>query len=94
MDVQYPGTRRRAPLQAAIAHGGGKIPAGFPSSADDFASKRYDVNELLITHPLATFFRQVSGESMREAGIFDSDILVVPEATKEVARTSAITTQQ
>jgi DNA polymerase V len=34
----------------------GKIPAGFPSPADDFATKRHDLNDLLITHPLATFF--------------------------------------
>ena len=27
------------------------IQAGFPSPADDFAVKRHDLNELLITHP-------------------------------------------
>ena len=32
------------------------IQAGFPSPADDFAIKRHDLTELLITHPQATFF--------------------------------------
>ena len=32
----------------------GKLRAGFPSPADDFAIRRQDLNDLLITHPLAT----------------------------------------
>ena len=39
----------------------GKVAAGFPSPADDFAVHRLDLNELLITHPPATFFWRVSG---------------------------------
>lgn len=34
----------------------GNLRAGFPSPADDFAVKRQDLNDLLITHPLATFY--------------------------------------
>ena len=56
------------------------LPAGFPSPADDFAVKRHDLNELLITHPAATFMWRVSGQSMIEAGIFDGDVLVVNRA--------------
>lgn len=62
----------------------GRLPAGFPSPADDFAEKRQDLNELLITHPLATFFWQVSGRSMEGAGIWDGDILVVNRAINAV----------
>ena len=58
----------------------GKLRAGFPSPADDFAIKRQDLNDLLITHPLATFYWQVSGLSMMEAGIGDGDLLVVNRA--------------
>lgn len=57
-----------------------RLPAGFPSPADDFAVERHDLNELLITHPQATFFWRVSGKSMVEAGIDDGDILVVNRA--------------
>nr|WP_145549814.1 translesion error-prone DNA polymerase V autoproteolytic subunit [Variovorax boronicumulans] len=56
------------------------IPAGFPSPADDYTVKRHDLNELLITHPLATFFWRVSGDSMIDAGIHDGAILVVNRA--------------
>ena len=62
----------------------GKIAAGFPSPADDFAVKRHDLNELLITHPLATFMWQVSGRSMELAGIGDGDVLVVNRALTPV----------
>lgn len=64
----------------------GRIPAGFPSPADDFAIKRQDLNDLLITHPLATFYWQVSGKSMIEAGIDDGDLLVVNRAITPVHR--------
>lgn len=41
---------------------------------------RHDLNELLVTHPAATFLWRVSGQSMIEAGIFDGDVLVVNRA--------------
>jgi DNA polymerase V len=58
----------------------GSVRAGFPSPADDFAIKRHDLNELLITHPMATFFWRARGTSMHQAGIGDGDILVVDRA--------------
>jgi DNA polymerase V len=58
----------------------GAVRAGFPSPADDFSVKRQDLNELLITHPTATFFWRVRGTSMLGAGICDGDILVVNRA--------------
>jgi DNA polymerase V len=58
----------------------GSVRAGFPSPADDFAVKRHDLNELLITHPVATFFWRARGLSMLQAGIGDGDILVVNRA--------------
>ncbi|TWO73438.1 translesion error-prone DNA polymerase V autoproteolytic subunit [Caenimonas sedimenti] len=58
----------------------GTVRAGFPSPADDFAVKRQDLNELLVTHPAATFFWRVRGTSMAGAGIADGDILVVNRA--------------
>lgn len=61
---------------------GDRVCAGFPSPAEDFAVKRVDLTQELITHPQATFLLRVSGESMREAGIFDGDMLVVNKALK------------
>lgn len=61
---------------------GDKVCAGFPSPAEDFAVKRIDLTEILVTHPQATFLLRVSGESMKDAGIFDGDMLVVDKAIK------------
>lgn len=55
----------------------GRIPAGFPSPAEDFEVERLSLLEMLTPHPLTTFLWRVSGTSMVEAGIFDGDILVV-----------------
>lgn len=54
-----------------------KVPAGFPSPADDFIDKKLNLNEYLIQHPAATFFCRVSGHSMKGLGIFDGDLLIV-----------------
>ena len=58
----------------------GYLPAGFPSPAADFVEKRHDLNDLMITHPAATFMWQVSGQSMVDFGLFDKDIVVVNRA--------------
>ncbi|KQP14840.1 LexA family transcriptional regulator [Pseudorhodoferax sp. Leaf267] len=61
---------------------GWPVVAGFPSPAEDFLVQRIDLTQELITHPQATFLLRVSGESMRDAGIFDGDMLVVDKAIK------------
>ena len=45
------------------------VSAGFPSPAEDHIDRKLDLNELLIQHPVATFFVRVAGESMKDAGI-------------------------
>ena len=57
-----------------------RVAAGFPSPADDHAVKRIDLMEQLIKHPQATFLLRVRGESMKDAGIFDNDVLLVDRA--------------
>jgi len=58
------------------------VRAGFPSPAEDFQAKRIDVLERLVKHPHATYSMTVRGESMREVGIFDGDVLLVDRALK------------
>ena len=53
------------------------VAAGFPSPADDFMDTKLDLNTHLIKTPSATFFVRVAGESMKDIGITDGDILVV-----------------
>ena len=61
-----------------------KISAGFPSPADDHIEKQLDLNEHLIKNPSSTFFLRVSGESMKNAGIFPNDILIVDRSLKPI----------
>ncbi len=53
------------------------ISAGFPSPALDFVEVSIDLNKHLIKHPSATFFGRVQGESMKNAGINDGDLLII-----------------
>jgi len=57
-----------------------RVPAGFPSPADDHLDQALDLNEHLIAHPAATFFCRVGGDSMQGIGIFDGDLLIVDRA--------------
>ena len=57
-----------------------RISCGFPSPADDYAEQPLDLNELVISHPAATFYVRVSGDSMKNAAICDGDIVVVDRA--------------
>lgn len=63
---------------------GDTVHAGFPSPAEDFAVERLDLTTILVTHPQATFIVRLRGDSMREAGIFDGDLLVVNRALKPI----------
>lgn len=56
---------------------GTKVPAGFPSPADDHLEKRLDANEFLIDQQDATFFVTIQGESMINAGLLSGDKAVV-----------------
>lgn len=61
------------------------VKAGFPSPADDYIEKLLDLNELMISHPAATFFVRAEGCSMEGAGIFSGDILVVDRSLEAVS---------
>lgn len=54
-----------------------RVPAGFPSPADDYLESALDLNRYLIHDAPATFMVRVKGDSMRDAGIGEGDILVV-----------------
>jgi DNA polymerase V len=54
-----------------------KVPAGFPSPADDHVDKRLDPNEYLIDQADTTFFVTIQGESMIEVGLMPGDKAVI-----------------
>ncbi len=56
---------------------GWSVAAGFPSPAQDHASKRLDLNDLLVKNRDATFIFRVSGDSMTGVGIYEKDTVLV-----------------
>jgi DNA polymerase V len=54
-----------------------KLSAGFPSPASDYMERALDLNEYLIKNPSATFFVEITGDSMTGAGIHSGDILIL-----------------
>ena len=50
---------------------------GFPSPAQDYVEATLDLNQLCISRPAATYFVRAAGDSMKDAGILDGDLLVV-----------------
>jgi len=56
------------------------VRAGFPSPAADFIDISIDLNRHLIKHPSATYYARAKGDSMRDAGIFDGDLLIVDKS--------------
>ena len=58
--------------------------AGFPSPAADHRIQRVDLNAELVQHEEATLLVRVRGESMRDVGIFDGNILVVDKSLTPV----------
>ncbi|MDD4865258.1 MAG: translesion error-prone DNA polymerase V autoproteolytic subunit [Alishewanella agri] len=61
-----------------------QISAGFPSPAQDYVERTLDLNELCISHPSSTFLVRVSGDSMKDAGILDGDMLVVDRSVTAI----------
>jgi len=63
-----------------LEHAG--IRAGFPSPADDYRHETLDFNRDYIRHPEASFFGDVEGDSMKDAGIFDGDRVIIDKAVE------------
>ena len=54
-----------------------RVPAGFPSPAQDYYDGPIDLTEALVKDRAATFIVRVCGDSMEGAGISDGDELLV-----------------
>lgn len=66
------------------------ISAGFPSPALDFVDLSIDLNRHLIKHPSSTFYGLVKGHSMKNAGIFDGDLLVIDKSLEPIDNRIAV----
>jgi DNA polymerase V len=54
-----------------------RVAAGFPTPADDLVETTLNLNDYLIKQPSATFFVRAAGDSMKDVGIHDGDLLIV-----------------
>ena len=63
-----------------LVHAG--IAAGFPNMADEYSHDALDFNRDYIKHPEASFYGEVEGESMIEAGIYDGDRVIIDRAVE------------
>ena len=60
------------------------INAGFPSPAADFTDLSIDLNKYLVKNQSATFYGRVKGESMKDAGIDNGDLLIIDKSLEPV----------
>ena len=58
------------------------VVAGFPSPADDYRHDTLDFNRDYIRHPEASFYGDIEGDSMKDAGIFDGDRVIIDRAVE------------
>ena len=54
-----------------------RVPAGFPSPAQDHLEQKLSLDQLLDVDAPHTFLVRADGESMVGIGIFDGDVMVV-----------------
>lgn len=62
---------------------------GFPSPAQGYEDKLFDMNSYYIKHPAATVFMQIASDRYRHMGIYNGDMLIIDRA-KEVKQNSLV----
>ncbi len=56
--------------------------AAFGHSGDDLTRPGIDLNEELIRNKSSTYLIRMKGDAMKDAGIFDNDVLIVDRSIK------------
>jgi len=59
-----------------------EVAAGFPDITVDYAHETLDFNRDYIKHPEASFYGDVQGDSMKDAGIYDGDRVIIDRAVQ------------
>lgn len=62
-----------------------RVPAGFPSPAQDHLEQKISLDEVLGIHAPQTYLVRVDGDSMTGVGIFDGDVVVVDKSLDAVS---------
>ena len=64
------------PTDTGVPLFGITVQAGLPTPAESSEPVLEDVENILVTKPESTFFIRMKGETLKDYGIFDGDILV------------------
>jgi len=75
-------TAKLNPIKKYLPQLSRKIAAGVPNPANDYIETSLDLNELLVKNSPATFFLDMIGDSMINAGIFDGDKIILDRSIK------------
>ncbi len=67
---------------ASLAFAPSPVAAGFPSPATDYLEERIDLTRELIRNPTSTFLARVRGESMRDAGLGNGDLVLIDRSLR------------
>lgn len=73
----YKGSKQFSQQEVKMANA-----TGFGAAADDYMERGIDLNEQLIKNKPATYFFRMKGDAMKDAGIFDNDVLIVDRSLK------------
>ncbi|TCL74257.1 SOS response UmuD protein [Hydrogenispora ethanolica] len=66
--------------KSGLPYVGHQVTAGFPSPAEDYLENILDLNEVVVKNPVSTFYGRVNGNSMKDAGAEDGDLLVIDKS--------------
>lgn len=58
------------------------IQAGFPSPADDYLEDVLSLDDICISNAASTFLGRVKGQSLKDIGIYEGDIVVIDKSLK------------
>lgn len=80
MDLKLTLCEAESSANMALPYADEGIRAGFPSPAQDYMTERIDLNKELVRHPATTFYARVEGDSMKDAGIDEGDLLIIDKS--------------
>ena len=60
------------------------VASGWPAASDDYADRRMNLHELLVTQPSATYFMRIGSQQYVREGIHKNDLLIVDRSITAV----------
>jgi DNA polymerase V len=61
------------------------IASGWPAASDDYADKKMNLHEQLISQPAATYFMRIGSQQYIHEGLYKGDLLIVDRSITAVS---------